>query len=257
MVNDETERWREMIRDAGRREPVAVVAMTPLRPFPGYSDAVAIDCDDGRRYVVKGRQVQRPLIADHIVGLLGAAIEAPVAEVRLVDVPMDLIVEGSYMADFDSGLGNGSLFIPDCLDSRDVVHEYEDENEERFALLAVLYGWVSANDRQFLYLKSRPHLVYSVDHGHFLAGSTTWNPASLAAAPSPAPDPWIAVQAGCRPKVLHDAVDRLRSVADEFIARSVAAPPDSWEITLDERVSLAGYFAGRRDQLLHSIMRNR
>jgi hypothetical protein len=37
----------------------------------------------------------------------------------------------------------------------------------RFASIAIFYGWLGANDRQFIYGKNAPYKVYSVDHGHF------------------------------------------------------------------------------------------
>ena len=241
-------RWRELIRRA--RRPVPVAARTPLRPFAGVSDAVAMDCDDGRRYVVKGRQVGRALVADQVVGRLGDAIRAPVAEVGIVDVPAQLVAESPYLEPFEPGVGHGSLFIPGCHDSRDVAFAYEQENEERFALLAVLYGWALADDRQFLYQKTPPRLVHSVDHGNFFAGGPEWTIDTLATAPVAEPDTWIAIQAGTRGDALRAAIAQLRSVADAGIAEAVAAPPGAWGVSMDERVALAEYLAHRRDELL-------
>jgi hypothetical protein len=60
-------------------------------------------CDDGQEYVVKGRHVPRTLVNDQIVGHLGKAMEAPVGEVRLVDVPAELIRINSVMGHMPPG----------------------------------------------------------------------------------------------------------------------------------------------------------
>lgn len=245
----ESGRWRRLVQEAGRRQPVPVIARTPRAPLRGISDAVVIDCSDGRRYAVKGSQVGRALVADHVVGLLGARIGAPVAEVALVDIPTALITEGSYVAHFAAGVGHGCQYIPDCLDSRDVAFGHEPENKERFALLAVLYGWTLADDRQFLYGKTGSRLVHSVDHGAFLGGSD-WTTDTLATSPAAEPDAWITSQADISLKVLQAAIGRLRTVTDEDIAEVAAAPLQSWGLLLDERAALAHHLASRRDGLL-------
>ena len=154
-----------MILDGLAHPPNTVNTQTPLAVFGGVSDAVAAECGDGRRWVVKGRQVGRRLVADQEVGRLGALMSAPVAEVGLVDVPVEPMSEGSYMEHFETEVGHGSVFIPNCIDARDIRYEYEDENMERFAHSATLYGWMGATDHQFLYRKTLPRVVYSADHG--------------------------------------------------------------------------------------------
>jgi len=246
---DESVRWQRLVHAASLRQPERVIARTPLAPLRGISHGVVMDCSDGRRYAVKGSQVKRALVADHMVGLLGAQIGAPVAKVALVDVPAVLITEGSYVAHFVAGVGHGSEFIPDCIESRDVAFGHEPKNKERFALLAVLYGWMLADDRQFLYGKAGARLVHSVDHGAFLGGSD-WTAETLATSPGAEPDVWITTQADVGSKVLRAAVEQLRRVTDQDIAEVAATPPQSWGLSLDERVTLAHHLAGRRDELL-------
>jgi hypothetical protein len=242
--------WRDLIlRELGNRPPVVRV-LTPVRPLRGVSHAVVADCSDGQRYVVKGRQVMRPLIADHIVGRLAGIIGAPVPEVQLVDVPNELISPSSYLAHFEAGTGHGSVFVPECRDWWHVEHANEADNPERFAALAVLFGWTDAGDQQFLYSKTPPHLVWSTDHGAFFTGSSDWTVETLSAASSAAVDQWIVAGAGPPSALLRAAMERLQLATDAVIARVVAIPPDEWGITLDERVALADYLARRRDAIL-------
>jgi hypothetical protein len=242
--------WRDMIlREAANRAPVVRV-VTPVRPLRGASLAVVADCDDGRRYVVKGRQVMRPLIADHIVGRLAGVIGAPVPEVQLVDVPDELIGPGSYLAHFRAGIGHGSVFVPECLDGWYVQYANDTGNPERFAALAVLFGWTDAGDRQFLYSKAAPHLVWSGDHGEFFTGSSEWTVETLGTAHAATVDLWTVAEAGPPSALLRAAMERLRLATDAVIAGIVAIPPNEWGITLDERVALADYLARRRDAIL-------
>lgn len=46
---------------------------------------------------------------------------------------------------------------------------------------------------------------------------------------------------------------RLKEVSAEIIAEAVAAPPETWNITYEERITVAQYLAVRRDQLLAAI----
>jgi hypothetical protein len=247
------ESWRERILEGVKRSPFPVVARTPLKRVGGYSQAAVIDCDNGRRYVVKGQQVGRALVADHIVGRLGQLIAAPVAEVDLVTVSTELI-DGSFSVQhFKPGIGHGSAFARGYYDGWGIEHIAEEENQERFALLAVLFGWVLADDQQFLYRTTPPHLVLSVDHGHFFAGGPDWTIGTLATAPASVPDNWIISFAAVSSAAIRTAIMRLHSVTDAQIAEVVAAPPDSWGIDMEERVALAQYLAQRRTHLLATV----
>jgi hypothetical protein len=192
----------------------------------------------------------RPLIADHVVGRLAEIVGAPVPDVQLVDVPDVLIGPGSYLEHFEAGIGHGSTYVPDCRDWRHVEHAREPGNPERFAALAVLFGWTDAGDQQFLYSKVPPQHVWSTDHGEFFTGSSEWTIETLDTSLTATLDPLIIAGAGPPRELLLEAIDRLRLATDAVIARVVAIPPDAWGITLDERVGLAEYLARRRDAIL-------
>lgn len=248
-ARDATDRWQRLIRAAEPVQATSVVARTPLARVGGISGAAIMECDNGRRYVVKGHQVGRALVADHVVGRLGAKLGAPVPEVALVEVPSELIVEGSYVAHFHPGVGHGSVFVPDVRDSRYVAFRDEPENAERFARLAVMYGWTLCDDRQFVYRTKPPRLVYSFDHGAFFGGPD-WSTDSLGATGKAEPDAWLVAEAAVSTGALRTAVERLRDISDEDIASVVAGPPSSWDIDMDGRATLAHHLARGRDELL-------
>jgi hypothetical protein len=192
----------------------------------------------------------RSLVADQVVGRLAAVIEAPVPRVELVEVPDALLTPGSFLEHFQPGIAHGSEFIPGCTDSFYIQHRIEPGNPERFAALAVLYGWTDSENRQYLYAKEAPHLVFSVDHGAFFTGSSDWDVGSLRTSMSADVDQLISIPAGLGRSVIRSAVDRLNAATDEVITEVIAAIPAEWGITLDERVVLAQYLGNRRDALL-------
>jgi hypothetical protein len=157
---------------ANPKEPIPIRAFVGMPMQTGSRPIRAIGVD-GRTYIVKGKQAGRQIINDQVVGHLGVLLEAPVAEPYVVEVDEELIndpdePEFSY---FQSGLAHGSLFISGCMDDRSMLrYQGQAVNRDRFARLSVLYGWVGAADRQFLYKNQPPNVVYSVDHGHFFPG---------------------------------------------------------------------------------------
>lgn len=242
--------WTRLFADASR--PAVVTAETFVEAYGTASKPVRLICDDGAdgaEYVVKGRQAGRMIVTDQIVGRIGSGLGMPVGSPALVDVPAELIAAEPEMAHLAPGIAHGSEWIPDCAQGG---VEHCADNRERFADLALLYGWALASDHQFIYTTASPRIVYSVDHGHFFAGSTTWTTQTLSAAPTAEPDQTICGQCGLTDDELNASRTRIGPVSDELISSAVAAPPDDWGITPEERVAVAEYLALRRDALFGS-----
>lgn len=243
-----------MIVEAASAREGATTAHTFLRLWPTSSRPVHLACEDGREYVVKGVQAGRMIATDSIVGRLGVAMGAPVGTVGLVDVPAELIDIEPRMAHMTPGISHGCVWIPGCSEREDIMHLGHGDNRRRFARLAVLYGWVFANDRQYIYRNRMPFEVYSVDHGHFLPDGPWWTVASLEADEYVVPDPHLIGGCGLTGPDLREACMGLLGINDAVIARAVAAPPDHWGVTLPERVGLAAYLSNRRAQLIRSFL---
>jgi len=124
------------------------------------------------------------------------------------------------------------------------------ENRSRFALLAVLYGWVYANDIQLIFQKNPPRLVYSVDHGHFFPGGPDWTERDLMQATQAEVNSYLCDNCNFTPDEISSALRALQSVSEETIIQAVAAPPNEWGLTLDERVTLVEYLTRQQQQLL-------
>jgi hypothetical protein len=251
-----------MITDGMARRPPAVQAQTYRNMKWGSRNSpVLLACSDGLEYVVKGRQNGRDVVNDQIVGWIARVIGAPVPNTRLVDVPAQLIGMNSAMEHMPPGLAHGSRSLyPDCTDRlwlQDGLQRLP-ANRSRFALLAVLYGWfLQGGDKQLLYQKSPPELVYSVDHGHFFAGGPEWSPETLCQAAHAEPDPEIVGACAFSRQEIAEALRTLLSVGPQTVAEAVAAPPEEWQFPLAFRVAAAQYLYRRRCELLgHESLRN-
>lgn len=211
---------------------------------------------DERVYYLKGAQLGRMLVSEQVVARIGQALGAPVPEVRILDLPRDLVHYDLNMRGFTPGLAHGSLKIDDCANEAGRLHTHTPENRSRYLLLGVLFGLTVAHDAQFILRDAPPRLVYSVDHGLFLPERGVWRAHDLEHPDLPTParlDVSIAHACNFSPAEIRIACEALASLRPEDIAAAVAAPPDSWGILPAERVALAWYLGRRRDRLLTAL----
>jgi hypothetical protein len=139
-----------------------VVAQTYLKSWGSASRPVLMGCNDGQDYIVKGRQNERMIVNDRVVGLLGRLLNAPVGQVALVEIPASLIGVEPALSHMPEGVSHGSLSVRNCSEREALLLTDEPQNRPRFARLAVLYGWVHAGDQQFIYENAPPHKVHAV-----------------------------------------------------------------------------------------------
>jgi HipA-like protein len=242
--------WSQKITAVTASRPVPVIAQTFLGLLPGFSRAVKLSCSDGQTYVVKGRQIGRAIVNEHIVGSLGRALGAPVGEINLVEVLAAFIAIEPQIRHLSPGIAHGSVFDATYSEKMGLAHMTVLENRERFARLSVLFSWMGAGDHQFFYEKSPPNRVASFDHGHFFGQN--WTEASITALPPPQPDPVFQVCA-LTAQELQEAVARLQQISDDDIARAVGVPPDDWGVSMQERIAMANYLWNRKSQLFQNL----
>jgi hypothetical protein len=246
---------RQLITESMADRPAPVNAHTYVRKWDSASKPVALKCDDGNVYVVKARQpanpgMHRSIANEQMVGSLGILIQAPIPRIVQVEVPADLVANQPEMAHMSPGLAHGSLFADDLSERFAISHDNVPENRGRFALLAVLYGWVVASDHQFFYAKSAPPLVYSVDHAYFFPGQSGWTIQSLAQVGPPEPDQTIVQACNLTPQELQTAIGAISATDERALACTVALPPDEWGMTMDERLAVLEFLIRRRDILV-------
>lgn len=238
---------REKIKNSIAKPLVS--AETFIQRWQSYSKPVLFICSDGNKYVIKGSHNGRNLVSEHIVGRCGQFLKAPVGEVSLAVIPETLIAIEPNLSDIGSGVGSATLYVEGSGDRETIAYINEPENRSRFAKLMVLYSWVLANDHQLIYSTTQPHLVNSVDHGHFLYGSTGWSIDTLNQIGPVALDVFFQ-SVGLTNDEIIEARRNLEEISEEDILFITQCPPDSWGITPDDRKALKNYLVTRRNQLL-------
>ncbi|WP_027268929.1 HipA family kinase [Leptolyngbya sp. PCC 6406] len=237
-----------MLQNASPTQDPPLQARTYLRAWRTKAQPVLLNCADGGQYMVKGRQAGRQIINDQVVARLGTLLGAPVGEPKLIDVPSALIEIEPNLSHLQPGIAHGTRFIPDCMDQPELIATSQPENRSRLARLAVLYAWVVPGDWQFLFSKSPPRLVYSVDHGHFFPGGPEWTVRDLQQAAPPYLPSCFSVCA-LTPEDWVEALLALSQIPEEEIVHTVAAIPEEWGLTIEERVVLVQYLLYRRSEL--------
>jgi hypothetical protein len=250
--NSHREKLRQALEDAIANPEEPIIATTIRKGWQSSAKPVLVRGIDGNEYVVKGKQAGRQIINDRVVAKLGQAMHAPVGEPYLIEISQELIEinpDFSYLA---TGIAHGTKFIPDCSDDRELfLHFDKSKNLERFACLAILYGWMYASDHQFIYKKQSPRLVYSVDHGNFFVGSPEWTIERLGRKVDPAkPDHLIVSSYRLNDEDLSSALNALREISEQIIVQTVRNIPQEWGITIDERLALVEYLIQRQCDLL-------
>jgi hypothetical protein len=254
--------WPTVIAAAMAGGAAPVSAKTYIRKWGSASRPIALSCDDGLVYVVKGSQAGRQAVNDHIVGHLGLALGAPTGRPALVRVGQALIDAESELRDlhgsgpFVAGVWHGCQHLGNVSDDREgFLHQGVPENRPRYGRLAILYGWAYSQDHRFLFNKAEPRLVFSVDHGHFFPGGPDWTAGTLAGhANTPAvPDPAIVGGCALTHAELRGVVGALEAVREAAIVGAVAAPLPEWGLSMDERVAMARHLARRRGELLAAV----
>ncbi len=247
--------WLDLIA-ASRQEPQRIVqAITYRRAWETSCRPVQVTCDDGQDYVIKGANTRRSAFNDQVVGRIAAALEAPVGVVGLVDVSSELISSNhKTMKHITVGLAHGSRVVPDCSESFPYRYHYLNENRPRFALLALLFGWMVGGEKGFCYSNNPPQLVYSFDHEQFFPNGPGWTEASLNAAVQAEPDGMIVRECSLHYLDLQDARVSLERITPEVIAAAIGATPAEWgSVTEVEQIALADYVWRRREDLWSNL----
>lgn len=237
-------------------EPISIQGFIDM-PMRTASKPVRARDVAGRIYILKGMQAGRQIFNDQVVAQLGMLLEAPVAQPFITDIDVMLTSDPDepQFSYFKPGLAHASLFIPDCEDDRDIRrYQGQPENRDRFARLSVLYGWVGAADRQFIYKKQYPNHVYSVDHGNFFPRGPEWTIEDLIQAPEAMLDTEITKICNFEQAELQGAITALNDLSEQELLQAIARPSAEWGITIKERLVVVDYLVRRRQELLTSVI---
>lgn len=233
------------------KESIEIIeAKTFLRAWSKKSNPILLKCNDGKKYVVKGKKTAgRQIINDQIVARLGTQINAPVGLPTIINISQQLIdTQPSNFEDFDAGAAHGTEYIADCFDSYELLATDEKNNRIRLITLALLFGWTHASDHQFVYQRPSPYTIYSVDHGHFFPNPPNWRIEHLDDDSPAMLDPFFD-QCCFLQDELNKIYDILISVTEKEIIRAVSCPRTEWGITFEEKLGMINYLTKRKQEL--------
>jgi hypothetical protein len=246
--------WQAAIRAEQRLDGAHPSAHTFIRKWPSASQPVAVQCDDGSAYVLKGRQLANPqmpwiMTAEQCVARLGGLLLAPVPRVEFVELPQALIDAEPQLSHMIAGTTHGSKMIPNCSERINAIgHAITPRNRDAYAKLAVLYGIAMAGDKQLIATLDAAGDVYSVDHGHFFPNGPNWNAGTLGARDVALPDQDIVALGADAATVVKAATDA-RGISDQQIASAVGCSHSSWDVPMGDLIALAEFLAHRRSTL--------
>lgn len=236
-----------------------------VRNMGGSSRAFSVRTSDGSVWVLKGRRpwvnpdlrIHRTLFNDQTVARIGLALGAPVPSSALVRVTDAFIAaHATVLTDHQHGIFHGSAMIDGTVSRFRVWPEPSVlANRPRFALMAVLFGWVLGVDHHET-VQDDKNLVWSIDHD-LCMGGRRWMADDFLRGEPAGLDEWSFTMGGQpspHPTLeLHDlrgAMSALRRIQPATVAAAVAASPDEWEIERHERILAAKFLWDRRCQLL-------
>ena len=244
--------WQQWLQTFAIQLDSPLQAKRFYRAFRTKAQPVLLGCEDGKDYIVKGRQAGRQIVNDQIVARLGLVLGAPVGDPVLVEIAPELIEIEPKLEYIAPGVAHGTRYIPNCFDQFTLIATSEPANRSRLIRLALLYGWTCAKDHQFLFNTTPPRLIHSVDHGHFFPNGPNWSSQDLNSAPPSILDPYFA---DCQFTSHEIAEGRrvLEQITLAEIVRAVAHPPDQWGITVSERVAMVRYLDRQKQNLLSTL----
>lgn len=281
---NETRRCHLIVVAAARRD--APLRITEVRRYlSGTRFGLQASCDDGYDYAIKGiparccqRQARRlygrELFLEQTVGILGHYLGAPIPDVTAVDLPAELIQAGTWLRCLSPGVCHAVRWIDGAHETRDTGDVIQANssglNRQRLATLAILVGWISdqPGDTQYLLKQSTENRMYSVDHGMLAHSIPVWADIRksniLWQGRGIRPHHAMARALQLRPyQPIHEipefrvAAQRLVQITSEQIAYALATPPDSWGVTIRQRVWLMQYLQNRREKMVRLCLDGR
>lgn len=197
---------------------------------------------------------QRYNVNDCVAAGIGALLSAPVPPVTLLSVDQGLFGKDPELSHFRFGVVYATAQMPNLTNRMQFEYSQDPCNRDRFARLALLYGWINVHsDQQLMYLKHDPRMVFSMDHEESIANCGRWVDASLGTVPAATPDNWIMTGSGLAIGDLKFLKPELAAVTDAQIAEVVAVPPNTWGISVQERVCLGKWLVARRDEMIAAL----
>lgn len=220
---------------AERPAPIRAVVFRGKLPEGGWQPIV-LEGADSLEYAVKTLGIKhdtlsagRTLFNEYVAASLGILLGVAIPSVALIDVPAELITRDDLGPRL-SGLAYGCRYFPQSTRCAQPA-------STRVALFIQWTAW-SPSEPQFI--RAPSGVVYAIDFGNYLGG-----PDDERRVPTPPID-----RLNTADPEAATSIAALRSITPEQIVAILAAPPESWDIPLAERIQIAEWLYERQQQLL-------
>ncbi len=137
------------------------------RAEQGRTQPYLCRCDDGHSYYVKGKSAnRRGLAAEVICAQLATALELPVPEAVIAEVPDELISESKAAGISLDELGPGPCFGSQVVQAVEFTMSHRSEVAQELAqALAVFNWWTRNEDRTLTAFGGNVNLLWRLDGG--------------------------------------------------------------------------------------------
>jgi hypothetical protein len=257
--------YSALLKQASAEQPPTVRAMVDRgRMGKGGSEARRWRCSDAGHYAVKhpnnAQVVGTPqlLATEYVVARVGAAMGAPVFPCAVVDVAPELVAGVTYEnqpgVEIQPGRAFGSQIRGEAgyadADVAPVTWRKSETNRSRVAAVCVLHSlFILGDSAQFVVRTAAPYHVWSIDHGHFMAGGGPW-PADLGSQTDVSDIPTaLFPELSLTSGDLKKAVIPLVQLSDQKLANLIAPMPAEWLPSAAARAACLEFVAKRRDKL--------
>lgn len=242
--------------------------MTDLVKYPelpaGKSKGCIIRLDDGYDYVVKflRRGYEKILPNEWIGYCLARFLELPVPFSRIVEVPEAVFTLIPNMTDVTyTGRQFATMYIPCCVNLRQVSDVESVVNFEAFAGIILLDYWLGNRDRNRNNVllreeKRGAYRLWMIDHGDIF-GSFNWT-ASQMGTPSmelypSATHQWMARFIPAE-RAFTEYLKVMRTIPKLLIEEIVAQIPSEWCVSDEDRQAIVEQLIFRRDKQMEELM---
>jgi hypothetical protein len=242
-----------------------------LGVIKGATGPHIIECDDGKKYVVKFADRTKTAVNEFVGHALAKAVGLPVPSSSFVELSPDLIARSrdmTYRA-ISAGLHQGSELVPDVLDfdqfgQRKLREGVGLSNPEVLPGTICHDNWVLTRDRD----RGDNHLVQPVDGRFsylmvdFTHGFTgpSWTADSIEQGSYLRilmPTHPVAAEAVTGFASFRPTLERIEALGDSEIEEVVAAVPRPWGVTEEESLCLINFLELRRGLIRSVLTSNR
>jgi hypothetical protein len=236
------------------------------RQSKGGSGSHILECDDGKKYVVKFADGSKNVVNEFLGYELSKPLLAPVYEHALVDVDVNLIKQSPDLSQrgISAGLHHGVEHHPTAKDlDGQTLDGLQILNAASAASVIVVDNWIFNTDRNnggnvLLEPELGGWKVIATDFNCSLSGNWTVETLSVTATNRNMVDThplFTMVVSGQNP--FNQAFGDIQQVEPSYIQSTVDTIPFTWPLTVDERIALVTCLEKRKLDVPETIRANK